>query len=452
MGLRISACKLLAVLLALPLIGGPASTAHGAHPNRAGIDFGVVASSCSPDRAAAERDSGIQVVTLDVVWDRYEPAEGQFATDYIKDLRQKIRLCRDAGLQVILGIGLQYPPNWVTNGSSGAYVDQYGGMPNPRQANVVFSQAVRDSVAAYLRQVSTDLGFNNFTAIRVGTSNTGELGYPDGVDHAGRPGPSFWAFDQAAQTGDGLAAGMSSTPLPGWTPGTTEWQGQPITAQQVAQWFQWYSRSLTEAISWQVELLRSLGYTGSFHLPVAGRGALPKDLESALSNHLDGRSDPDGALERGLNYPDQFALLAGLDRQVSTGDPRARIIVDFAGLDDNTAVRARKANPPQDSCQRGDTDRLLTRPDTDLWAAQRWTIANAKLAGLPTVGENPGPPDAPSTGGSPDSDNEAQQLTKGVSYAQSCHIGMFLLAFEDDLFNKNSGIGLADYSRQISSP
>jgi hypothetical protein len=449
---KTGAGKLIAVLLALPLIGGSVNIAHGTNSSRAGINFGVVASSCSPDRVERERDAGIQVVTLDVVWDRYEPQEGRFATSYITDLQHKIRICRDAGLKIILGVGLQYPPEWVSNLSGGAYLDQYGNTSKLREANLVFSQRVRESVAAYLRRISTDLGLNNFAAVRVGTSNTGELGYPEDVDESGQRGPSFWAFDQAAQSGDGLAYGMSSTPLPGWSPGMAEWHGQTVSVQQVTDWFQWYSRSLISTISWQINLFRSLGFAGDFHLPVAGRGALPKDLEFALSNHLDGRSNPDGALERGLNYPDQFSLLADLDRQLRTADSRARIIVDFAGLDDNTAVRARKANPPQDTCQPGDTDRLLTRAGTDQWAAQRWTIANAVLAGLPIVGENPGPPGAPTTGGSPDSDNEAQQMARGIQYAKACHVQTFLLAFEDELFSNHSDIGVDGYAHEISKP
>jgi hypothetical protein len=447
--LPISVWKLMTALLVLPLIGDSACRANSASPGTAAITFGVLASSCSPDRMAAERRAGIQTVALDVVWDLYEPQAGQFAANYITDMQRKISTCREAGLQVILSVGLQYPPAWVHGLASGTHMDQYGNLPSLREVNTVFSQAVREAVDTYLRRVSTDLGFDNFAAVRVGTNSTGELGYPGDVDDAGRV-HSFWAFDAAAQSGNGLASGMSPTPLPGWVPGMTVWRGQPVSVQQTTEWFQWYSRSLIATIFWQVNLLRALGFTGDFHLPVAGHGALPQDLRSALSNHLDGRGDPNGALERGLNYPDQFPLLTGLSTRLKTENSSARILVDFTGMDDNTAVRARKANPPQDICQPGDTKELLTRTDVERWAAQRWTIANAELAHLSTVGENPGPPDAPTTGGSPDSDSEAQQMTKVIPYAKACHLSGLLWAFESDLFDENSKVGINDYGRNIS--
>jgi hypothetical protein len=448
--LPISVWKLMAALLLLLPIGGSAYRENSASSGTAAITFGVLASSCSPDRVAAERRAGIQIVTLDLVWDLYEPQEGQFAADYVADLQRKVSICREAGLQVILSVGLQYPPSWVHDLASSTYVDQYGNLPSLREANLVFSQAVREAVGTYLRRMSTDLGFDNFAAVRVGTSSTGELGYPGDVDDADQGMRNFWAFDAAAQSGDGLASGMSPTPLPGWVPGMTVWRDQPISAQQTTEWFQWYSRSLVATISWQVNLLRALGFAGDFHLPLAGRGALPQDLRSALSNHLDGRGDPDGALERGLNYPDQFPLLADLSTRLETENSSARIVVDFTGLDDNTAVRARKANPPQEICQPGDTEGLLTRTDVDRWAAQRWTIANAELAHLSTVGENPGPPNAPTTGGSPDSDNAAQQMAKIIPYAKACRLSGILWAFENDLFDEDQGVGIDDYAREIS--
>jgi hypothetical protein len=60
-------------------------------------------------------------------------------------------------------------------------------------------------------------------------------------------------------------------------------------------------------VGWQIDRLRALGFTGRVHLPVAGRGVLPADRAAAVAALLDGRNDPDGALERGLDYPAIFA-------------------------------------------------------------------------------------------------------------------------------------------------
>ena len=69
---------------------------------------------------------------------------------------------------------------------------------------------------------------------------------------------------------------------------------------------------------------------------------------------------------------------------------------------------------------------------------------------LALVGENPGPPDAPDTGGDPASDNSAQQLQHAPGYARECGMTEFYWAFEDDLFAPGSGVDLDDLRSRIA--
>jgi hypothetical protein len=228
-------------------------------------------------------------------------------------------------------------------------------------------------------------------------------------------------------------------------PGSPRWANRDVTAEQAEAWWSWYTRSAVDALVWQINLLRELGFAGRVHVLVAGRGVLPADRAQAVTGLLDGRADPDGALERGLDYPAQFAVLGGL----------GNVDVDFTGLDDDTAVQARTAVPSQDRCQPGDEDGLLERTDIGVWSAQRFTTAAARRAGLGLIGENPGPPDAPFTGGSPGSDPIAAQLQFAPGYAAECGMTMFLFAFEDDLFRgaatDASGVTLDDYAARIAA-
>ena len=110
-------------------------------------------------------------------------------------------------------------------------------------------------------------------------------------------------------------------------------------------------------------------------------------------------------------------------------------MIDFAGLDDVSAVRARALDPPQDTCRPADADAVRAeerrgRP----WPAQRVTTAVARLAGLPLVGENPGGPGLAHTGGAPDSDSAAEQLRHAPRYAQDCGLTQFYWAFEETLY------------------
>jgi hypothetical protein len=214
-----------------------------------------------------------------------------------------------------------------------------------------------------------------------------------------------------------------------------------VTPQQADAWLGWYTTSLVDTVVWQVGRLRELGFAGEVQVPVAGRGILPADRAAAVAGLLDGRADPDGALERGLDYPGQFPVLAGLDG----------VVVDFTGLDDVTAVTARGLDPPQDRCLPDDTDDLLERTDTAAWPGQRWTSALARHVGVGLVGENPGPPDAPDTGGEPRSDSSAQQMQRAPDYARECGMSEFYWAFEDDLFTPGSGVDLDAYQRIIDA-
>jgi hypothetical protein len=192
---------------------------------------------------------------------------------------------------------------------------------------------------------------------------------------------------------------------------------------------------VADAVVWVVQQLRDLGFTRDVHLPLAGRGELPADLQKALAAHLDGTGERDGSLQAGLYYPEQLQRISqALKRTEMLG--WGAISADSTSVDDSSAVSARQLDPPRDSCQPGDaTGDLLTDPDVATWSSFRWTVANARAAGLGVVGENPGPPDAPGTGGDNETDSSDQQMIHAPRYAQECGMTMFQWAFEDSLFS-----------------
>ena len=445
------AVALVAVLVLALANGRGSDDAGGGDPaQRSGMQYGVLGGSCDPERLDALRAAGVTVVEFDMGWDRYEPAPGRFDEDYLTELREKFEACRDAGMDLILSLGLQSPPGWALQLDGGRLLDQTGNAPSSGGLDLVFDGEVRQAVGTYLERIAQDLGFDGVAAVRLGTNVGGELGYPGPGEGSDPAGHAYWAFNAAAQRGTGLADGMAASPLPGWVPGTPTWRGVEVDVDQVADWFSWYSRSLVDAVGWQADELRNLGFTGDLHVPVAGSGAFPSDLRAAIAGRLDGRNDPMGALERGLDYPTQFAALAELDRRLRETDPDAGIVVDFTGLDDVTAVLARRSTPPQDGCFPADADAVAAGGEgVENWSGQRFTIATARAHGLAVIGENPGPPHAPMTGGSPDSDSLAAQLDHATAYARECELETFLFAFERDLFDPSSGVPLDDYAREI---
>ena len=445
------------VVLALVAVGGALFVSRQTEDDVTGEDdvtaedvsdlaFGVLGSRCEPDRVTALSEAGVRYAEVGLSWEAFEPVPGEYDQGYAAFLRHRLDLCDRAGIGVVFTLGLHSAPGWVADLPGGAYVSQHGDRGPSEVPNLVFSAAVREAVADYLSELNQTVGLGRAAAIRVGTGVNGELGYP-GTESAGDN--PFWAFDEAAQTGIGLADGAVPSPMPGWTPGSSVWDGAAVSTEQVREWFRWYSQSVADAVVWVVRILREQGFEGDIHFPLAGRGALPADLEAALAAHLDGTADRDGSLEGGLFYPDQLRHIA--DSLGSTEQPGwGGLHADSSSVDDATAVTARQFDPPQDTCQPGDADRdLLAEPHVERWSSVRWTVANARRAGLSVVGENPGSPDIPRTGGNELTDSAAEQMVHAPRYARDCGMSLLMWAFEDDLFGGRPGAGVEDLARQI---
>ncbi len=409
------------------------------------ITFGVLGSTCAADRVDALDEAGVELAQVDLRWDRLEPVSGQLDRVYAKEVADAIRTCKDAGIGVILGLGLQYAPDWVSLLPDGEYLDQARNVHPGQVPNLVFSSDVRWAFETHAANVLRLLPEGAVHAVRIGTNEAGELGYPGQGGNSSTSGTGYWAFNDAAQTGHGLPADVDKTPFPGWKPGDDTWRGQSITAKQVTTWFDWYSDSVTRTVLWQAETLRSLGFEGQFHIPLAGRGALPVDLRQAIAANLDGSGDRDGSLGRGLYYPHQLQAF---------GDAKnaGNLIANVTSLDDATAVQARARRPATDSCSPMDHRiDLVTHPDVERWSSSRWTVANARKAGLDVIGENPGSPRAPGTGGNTETDDIREQMKYAPRYAVDCGLTTFLWAFEDDFFGDPRQMTLGEYRKIIST-
>jgi hypothetical protein len=307
-----------------------------------------------PGTVAAEAGSSdVSVAMFEFDWASFEPSPGVFSSSYLTTMEGYLQAYQAAGMKVTLGLGLEDPPSWVFSLPDATYVNQFGGQSN--EANFVFSAAVRQAAAGYLDQIAADIPLSNFWAIRLTSGGDAEMLYPSGG--------AYWAFDNAALTGHGLAAGMTPNPDPNWTPGTPG-----LSQGQIDAWVNWYVGGLDNVTNWQMQTLSGLGFNGYYETVTPGSGTRPDDL----------------ALDEQFNLPDDGTTGTGAvwDRYYAMLPTKTNVIAYISSVADNSGGN--------DDCQPGDTSLPLTSPVMDAWSATRWISAIAHQNGLLIGGENPG--------------------------------------------------------------
>jgi hypothetical protein len=307
-----------------------------------------------PATVAAEAGSSdVSMAMFEYNWASFEPSPGVFNASYLATMKSELAAYQAAGMKVTLGLGLQNPPSWVLALSNGTYVDQTGA--HSAEANFVYSAAVRQAAAGYLKQVAAYIPLTNFYAIRLTSGGDGEMLYPGGG--------TYWAFDNAALTGNGLAAGMTPNPDPKWTPGTTG-----LTQAQIGTWVNWYVGGLDNVTNWQMTTLAGLGFAGYYETVTPGSGTRPDGLTQTEQQNLSN----DGTTGVGAVWNLYYAMLP----------TKTNVIAYISSVADNSGGN--------DNCQTADATTALTSTSMDSWSATRWISAIAHHNGLAVGGENPG--------------------------------------------------------------
>jgi hypothetical protein len=347
------------------------------------------------------------VVHLELGWDAYEPQDGVFDTTYIAQVQQRLATMRGAGMRVVLGLGLQYPPNWVYNYPNARYVDQFGNTSG--MVNLTWNSTLRSKAEQFLARVNADLGLANFWAVRVGSGGSVETLFPD---EAGRN--AYWGYDANAQ---------ASSPFPGWRPGQTSWNGQPFTTTQVGQWYDWYQGSLVDGVNWQIAAYRGLGYTGFLQVVMPGQGTRPTDYTQAIGGYLNGAGDSNQTMGRAAVWDRVLAKIAD----------KANVVAYVSSMADGSGGN--------DLCTSSDSSVSPTSTTVLNWSATRWISYNANRYGLPKMGENPGRSDTNIYG--------LTMMQNAAAQMQSCGFQGLMWAHDFNLYDGVSGVSLAGYSTVI---
>lgn len=365
--------------------------------------------------------SGVRVVHLELGWDAYEPQEGAFSASYVADAARKLQTFRAAGLQVVLGVGLQYPPSWVYSYPNSRYVDQNG--QSAGSVNLTFNAALRQRAATYIARVNHDLGLGNFSAVRIGSGGLIESMYPG--EDAGGGVNSYWGFDANAQGASGRPTTVAANPYPGWRPGQTTYQGQPFSVAQVQRWYDWYLGSMVDGINWQVGLYRQLGFTGDQQILLPGLGSRPDEYRTAIANYLNGVGDDNHTMGRAAVW---HKVVAGLTT-------REHLVIYISSIADGSGE--------DDGCASTDINVVENDPQINNWSATRWISYNANRYGLAKNGENPGRGDTGAYG--------PTMLRTAIRQMQSCGLQGLMWAHEANLYDRSSGITVTMYASAIAA-
>ncbi|MEO5953087.1 MAG: hypothetical protein ABIQ44_11535, partial [Chloroflexia bacterium] len=192
------------------------------------VGQGGLGEQIDPALLQQQYNAGVRLRLLQIGWDVLQPnGPASWDSGIAAAFQQRIDAftLNYPDQQIVLDLGLQYPPSWVS--AIDPLVDQYG---NTWQAhfpdggvNVYWSLTVRQHVASYIQRVFASLNFRGrLWLVRVGPYR-GELMYPEQLN-AGQ-NLSFWAFDSKAAL---------QNPVPGWRPGQASPNGE---AQQFYYWY-----------------------------------------------------------------------------------------------------------------------------------------------------------------------------------------------------------------------
>ena len=406
------------------------------------LTVGVLGGSCDADRVTALRQAGVRLVEVGVEWSRFEPAPQQFDQAYIDDLRARFARCAAAGLGVVLTPGFQYAPDWVVELPDGTYLDQYG---NSHPARPRTTSSARPSGTPSSATSTASPPSSRSTASRRYGSGRARRG--SSASRAGNSAPRATASGPSTtprSPATGSPPGCSRTRCPAGNPASGPGTAARSTPQPSGRGSTGTPTRRPGRRSGRSASCASRHYRGPIHLPLAGRGVLPARPRhgdrSSARRHRRPRREPGTRLvlprpaadDRRRDRPGHPLRRRhrGRRRDRRGGAPTGPAAghVPTLGL-----RRSRCGRPPRST--RG--------------PRRAGPSANARAAGLRVVGENPGHPDTPGTGGDESSDDLAAQLVHAPRYAQECGLEVLLWAFEDDLFGPYPEVSLDDLARRI---
>ncbi|CAN5267073.1 hypothetical protein BH11ACT3_BH11ACT3_20560 [soil metagenome] len=258
-----------------------------------------------PNLVDAYVAAGVDLVTLELGWDAYQPTATTTGDAYIARRIAEARIYSDAGLEVVLDLGLQYPPAWAWElPGQTRFINQYGdewhGGIGTDAIDGVWNSAVRQAESDYVELVAHDFS-GVVDRVRVGGLLSGEIRLPPA--HSAGRSDSLWAFGSGA---------LAATSDPVWRPGSG-------TAADARRWLDFYLSSLSDYAVWLTQTVAVM-YPGTpIDVLLPGWGIRPGDIERAADARVSSAviESMGDDLAAGLDWPRQLRALDGLGLDIT---------------------------------------------------------------------------------------------------------------------------------------
>lgn len=204
--------------------------------------------------------AGVHGVLIQANWASLQPGGSGSALNAsaVAALNQQMDDARSLGLAVTFEYAPQYAPGWALS-SVEPYKDQNGveylsNDSGKQVRNWFWTASGRALLGDFMTKVyaaMTPANRNAIHGIKFGGGYYGELQYP--VEFVSAP-QSFYGYGDSMQNGTDLADGLSACPLPGYE----VFSG---TDAQDVLWINWYLSGVENFLVWQIDMLKSLGFT-----------------------------------------------------------------------------------------------------------------------------------------------------------------------------------------------
>ncbi|MGV9002191.1 MAG: hypothetical protein ACOH18_04555 [Candidatus Saccharimonadaceae bacterium] len=264
---------------------------------------------------AALKAANFTHVLIEYRWDEAQPNGPLTPLDatVVTTITTRVAQARAAGLRVQFQVAFHYVPSWVD--AAGTTIPKFKNQlgtewseTNSGGRNIrdwYFTAVGRQYLADFIQRCFATLDLAQIDSVRTGIGWYGENNFPPSPDLTTF---HWWGYSDAAQTGSGLAPGMSVCPVPAYVP----FSGN---AGKDTQFTDWYLDAAAQTLQWLITVHRSAGWKRDLFILQPGFG-----IRSTMPYGSD-------------DYKRQACIASDWDRQIAVYGTMSNVFIQCTWID-----------------------------------------------------------------------------------------------------------------------